>query len=517
MADLGFWSIAQANPDYLAVVDADERPVLAGDLLASCNQLVHGLRELGFEEGDAVAMLLPNCLEVFELYLAVLQAGFYLVPINWHLVGPEVAYIVQDCEAKAFVAHARFAEIARAAADEIDFPANGRFAVGGEIEGFRDYEDLKAGQPTSMPDHRSTGAVMNYTSGTTGKPKGVRRPLNGLPPEDMAVGFSGMLFMFGLQPFDDNVHICGSPLYHTAVLVFAGGAIHAGHTVVLMDKWAPDDMLRLIDTHRVTNTHMVPTQFVRLLSLPDDVKAKYDVSSLRHMVHAAAPCPPDVKRQMLEWWGPVIDEYYAASEGGGTIVFAHEWLERPGTVGKAWAISEIVILDDDGNELPPGEIGTVYMHMATGNFEYFKDKEKTDRSRVGKFFTVGDIGVLDEDGWLFLRDRKADMIISGGANIYPAEIESVLLTHPKIGDAAVFGIPHEDWGEEVKAVVEPAPGVEASPQLASEILAFCSDKLAKFKTPKSIDFTEEMPRDPNGKLYKRKLRDPYWEGRERAI
>jgi len=517
MAELGFWSIAQANPEHLAVVDPDERPVLAGDLLASCNQLVHGLRELGLKEGDAVAMLLPNCLEVFELYLAVLQAGLYLVPINWHLVGPEVAYIVQDCEAKAFVSHARFADVARAAADEIDFPATARFAVDGTIEGFRDYEDLKSGQPTSMPDNRTTGAVMNYTSGTTGKPKGVRRALNGLPPEDMAVGFSGMLFMFGLQPFDENVHICGSPLYHTAVLVFAGGAIHAGHTVVLMDKWAPDDMLRLIDTHRVTNTHMVPTQFVRLLSLPDDVKAKYDVSSLRHMVHAAAPCPPDVKRQMLEWWGPVIDEYYAASEGGGTIVFAEEWLERPGTVGKAWAISEIVILDDEGNELPSGEIGTVYMHMATGNFEYFKDKDKTDRSRHGKFFTVGDVGYLDPQGWLFLSDRKTDMIISGGANIYPAEIESVLIMHPKVADVAVFGIPHDDWGEEVKAVVEPIEFDEAGPELEAEILAWSADKLAKYKTPRSIDFVEELPRDPNGKLYKRKLRDPYWEGRERAI
>jgi long-chain acyl-CoA synthetase len=387
----------------------------------------------------------------------------------------------------------------------------------GDVAGFRRFDELKDGQPTTLPDDRATGAVMNYTSGTTGRPKGVRRKLPDVAPEAMGVGFGGMLLLFGLQPHDDNVHICGSPLYHTAVLVFAGGALHMGFTVVLMDKWTPEGMLDLIDKYKVTNSHMVPTQFHRLLALPDDVKARYDVSSLRHMVHAAAPCPPDVKRRMIEWWGPVIDEYYAASEGGGTLVRAEEWLEHPGTVGRAWPNAEIVILDDAGNELGPNEIGTVYMHMATGDFEYFKDKEKTDRSRVGKFFTVGDIGVLDEDGWLFLRDRKADMIISGGANIYPAEIESVLLTHPKIGDAAVFGIPHEDWGEEVKAVVEPAEGIEAGPELATEILVFCSDKLAKFKTPKSIDFIVEMPRDPNGKLYKRKLRDPYWEGRERAI
>jgi long-chain acyl-CoA synthetase len=516
VADLGFWSIAGADPDRLAVVDPDERLVSAGELLASANQLVHGLRALGLAPGDTIAVVLPNGVEFLELYLAVLQAGWYLVPINHHLVGPEIAYIVSDSEAKVLVAHQRYAEAAAAAADESDLPADRRFAVGA-IRGFRAYGELKDGQPAGAPAERAMGAVMNYTSGTTGRPKGVRRKLPGVPPEDGAVGLSGMLYMFGLQPFDDNVHICGSPLYHTAVLVFAGGALHAGHTVVLMDKWSPERMLQLIEKYGVTNSHMVPTQFHRLLALPDDAKKRYDVSSLRHMVHAAAPCPPEVKRGMLEWWGPVIDEYYAASEGGGTIVFAEEWLEKPGTVGKPWPISEIAILDDAGNELPAGEIGTVYMHMQTGDFEYYKDKDKTEQARRGKFFTVGDVGFLDEDGWLFLRDRKADMIISGGANIYPAEIEAVLLTNPKVGDAAAFGIPHDDWGEEVKAVVEPAEGVEPSDELAAEILAFCADKLARFKTPRSIDFVAEMPRDPNGKLYKRKLRDPYWEGRDRAI
>jgi long-chain acyl-CoA synthetase len=514
---MGFYAIAQADPDHLALVDPDERLVSAGELLASCNQVVHGLRAMGLGQGDVVAMLLPNSIEVFELYLAVQQAGFYLVPINWHLVGPEIAYIVQDSEAKAFVAHADFADAATAAADEIGFPAEGRFAVGGDIPGFRSYEELKAGQPTTLPDDRTAGLVMNYTSGTTGRPKGVRRALPGVVPEDMGVSFGGMLLLFKLLPNDDNVHICGSPLYHTAVLVFAGGAMHIGHTVVLMEKWTPERMLYLIDRYKVTNTHMVPTQFVRLLALPDDVKAKYDVSSLRHMVHAAAPCPPDVKRRMLEWWGPVIDEYYAATEGGGSIVYADEWLEHPGTVGRAWPNAELVILDEDGEELGPNQPGTVYMHMATGQFEYFKDKEKTDRSRHGKFFTVGDIGYLDQDGWLYLMDRKSDMIISGGANIYPAEIESVLITHPKIADVAVFGIPHDDWGEEVKAVVEPVDASAGGPELEAEILEWSRDKLAKYKTPKTIDFIEEMPRDPNGKLYKRKLRDPYWEGRERAI
>jgi len=462
---LGFWKIAETFPDHLALVDPDEREISAGELVASCNQLVHGLRAMGLEPGDAIAMLLPNSAEVFELYLAVGQAGFYLVPINWHLVGPEIAYIVQDCEAKVFVAHARFAEHAKAAADEISFPEQGRFAVGGDIDTFTAYEQLKDGQPTHAPVDRQMGLVMNYTSGTTGRPKGVRRALQDVDPETGGGTFGGMLYLFGLQPFDDNVHIVGSPLYHTAVLVFSGAAIHIGHTVVVMDKWTPQQMLHLIDKYRVTNTHMVPTQFVRLLGVPEDERAKYDVSSLRHMVHAAAPCPPDVKRQMLDWWGPVIDEYYAASEGGGTYVFAEEWLERPGTVGRKWPFSEVVILDDDGNELPPGQIGTVYMHMHAGNFEYFKDKEKTDQTFRQNFFTVGDAGYIDADGFLFLVDRKSDMIISGGVNIYPAEVEHALINHPKVVDVAVFGIPSEEWGEEVKAVVEPKAGVEGDSEL----------------------------------------------------
>jgi long-chain acyl-CoA synthetase len=461
--------------------------------------------------------VLPNGAPVFELYLAALQAGWYLVPINHHLVGPEIAYIIEDSEAKAFIGHARFADICQAAAEELNFPKEGRFAVSGDIPGFRDYQELKEGQPTALPPDRTTGAVMNYTSGTTGRPKGVRRPLPGVEPDAAALGFGGILFLFGIQPFDNNVHLVGSPLYHTAVLTFSGAAIHIGHTLVVMDKWTPQACLESIEKYRVTTSHMVPTQFHRLLTVPVEERARYDVSSLRHMIHAAAPCPVEIKRQMIEWWGPTIDEYYAATEGGGTIVFPDEWQKKPGTVGKPWPISEVAIFDDDNNQLSANQIGTVYMSMQTGNFEYYKDKEKTEKNRLGKFFTVGDIGYLDDDGYLFLCDRKSDMIISGGANIYPAEIENVLLTYPKVADAAVFGIPHDDWGEEVKAVVEPAPGSSPGPDLAQEILEFCADKLARFKTPKSIDFIEEMPRDPNGKLYKRKLRDPYWAGRERAI
>jgi len=326
-----------------------------------------------------------------------------------------------------------------------------------------------------------------------------------------------LLAMFGIEFGGEGVHLVGSPLYHTAPLVFAGVSMHVGHTLVVMDKWTPEDSLAVMARHRVTTSHMVPTQFHRLLALPDEVKKRYDLSSLRHMIHAAAPCPVDVKRKMLAWWGPTIYEYYAASEGGGTIVTPEEWLKHPGTVGRPWPGSEVRILDDDGNQRPTGEPGTVYMQLGVQDFEYHKDPAKTSANRRDGFFTVGDVGYLNEEGYLFLCDRKIDMIISGGANIYPAEVEAAMLAHPKVGDVAVFGIPDDDWGEQVKAVVEPAAGATPGPALAEELLAFCAAHIAKYKSPKSIDFIAEMPRDPNGKLYKRKLRDPYWQGRERRI
>src|SRR5262245_55241924 len=516
MAEYGFWNLATQEPSRLALVDPDERRFTAGELLAASNRLVHGLRAVGLEKGAAIATVLPNEAAMIEVYLAAAQAGFYLVPINHHLTASEIAYIVQDSGAKVLVGHQRFADAVRGAADEIAFPAAGRFAVGA-VPGFRAYAELSAGQPDSAPGDRSAGQVMNYTSGTTGRPKGVRRPLAPFDPDLVFSMFGMFLGMFGIQPKSDNVHLCGSPLYHTAVLLFAASSLHLGHAVVLMDKWTPEGSLGIIERHRVTTSHMVPTQLHRLLALPDATRRRYDLSSLRHMIHAAAPCPIEVKRGMLEWWGPVIYEYYAASEGGGTLVTPTEWLQYPGTVGRAWPGSEIRVYDDAGNVLGPDQIGTVYMALGQQEFEYHGDQKKTAANRPDGFFTVGDVGELNAEGYLFLRDRKIDMIISGGANIYPAEIEAVLLTHPKVADAAAFGIPHEDWGEEVKAVIEIAPDAPPGDGLADEILGFCQQKLAKFKCPRSIDFVAQMPRDPNGKLYKRKLRDPYWAGRTRVI
>jgi long-chain acyl-CoA synthetase len=517
MADeLGLWNIAASRPDTLAAVSPDGRETTYAELAAMSNRYAHGLRSLGLSSGDSVAVLLPNGVDLLALYFAAMQTGLYFVPVNWHLVGPEVAYIVGDSEARAFVAHERFAEAARHAAEEVGLPAQSRFSVGA-VDGFRVLSELAEGQPDALPGERTAGAPMQYTSGTTGRPKGVRRPLTGAPPEAVAERTSLFFSLFGMQPFDGNVHICGSPLYHTAVLVWASTSVQVGHPAVLMDRWAPREMLELIERYRVTQSHMVPTQFHRLLSLPEDERKQYDLSSLRYMVHGAAPCPKEVKRAMIDWWGPVVIDYYAATEGGGALITSEEWLRKPGSVGKAWPGSEIKVFDDDGQELPADEVGTVYMKMASSDFSYKGDPEKTRSNRIEDFFTVGDVGYLDADGYLFLCDRKSDMIISGGVNIYPAEIEAELSLHPKVEDVAVFGIPHQDWGEEIKAVVRPAEGVRADEALTQELLDYAAGRLAKFKRPKSVDYVEEMPRDPNGKLYKRKLRDPYWAGHETAI
>ncbi|MCU1499505.1 MAG: AMP-dependent synthetase and ligase [Acidimicrobiales bacterium] len=500
--------MAEAHPEHLALVGPDGTERTAGDLVARANRAANGFRALGLETGDTVCVLLPNSLDLIELYLGALQVGLYFTPVNFHLVGPEVAYVLDDTEAKVFVAHERFAAVARAAVDEAGFAADRTFAVG-TVEGFRPLAELTDGRPDTAPEGRTTGAAMHYTSGTTGRPKGVKRGLFEIDPSDMGELVTMLPGLFGVGAHDDHVHLTVSPLYHTAVLMWTGCALHLGHTVVLMDKWSAEETLRLIDQYQVTYSHMVPTQFVRLLELPTETRARYDVSSLRNMIHGAAPCPQEIKRRMIDWWGDTIQEYYAATEGGGTVITAKEWMERPGSVGAAWPGGEIRIYDEDGNQLPPGQIGTVYMALMA-DFEYKGDAAKTKANRIENFFTVGDLGEMDADGYLYLRDRKSDMIISGGVNIYPAEIEGELINHPKVADVAVFGIPNADWGEEIKAVVELQDGVEPSEETAAEILAWAATRMAKFKLPRTLDFAEKLPREPNGKLLKRKLRDPYW-------
>jgi long-chain acyl-CoA synthetase len=510
----GLWAIAASTPDRAAAVEPGGRVVSYAELASEADRYGRGLQALGLSTGDTVAALLPNGVAALAVYFAAIETGLYVVPINWHQTPAEVAYILRDSAAKAFVAHERFAGDAAEAAGLAGIKA--RFAVG-SVPGFEPLSALGDNGLSGRPYPRTHGAPMLYTSGTSGRPKGVRRPLTGADPDDAAAQAAWFFSIFGLAPFDGHVHLCGSPLYHTAVLNFATISIQLGHPVVLMDRWEPEESLRLIERHRVTHTHAVPTQFRRMLALPDEVRARYDTSSLRAVIHSAAPCPPEIKRRMIEWLGPVIVEYYAATEGGGTLITSEEWLRKPGSVGLPWRGSQVQVLDRARREVARGEQGLVYMQMGTSSFTYHKDEEKTEAAWAGGLFTVGDIGYLDEDGYLFLCDRSSDMIISGGVNIYPAEIESELSCHPAVADVAVFGIPHDDWGEEIKAVVEPVPGAETGPALTEELLAFLGGRLAKFKLPRTIDYVAELPRDPNGKLYKRRLRDPYWEGRERTI
>jgi long-chain acyl-CoA synthetase len=512
VASTGLWNIAREQPDLTAVVDPDGRQVTYAELAAAADRYGRGFQAMGLSPGDSVVLLLPNGIDLISVYFGAFQTGLYVVMANWHLVAAEVAYLIEDSGAKAFVAHERFAETA---VDALSRTEVAGFAVG-DVPGFAPLSSLGEGE-TGRPDVRTAGSPMLYTSGTTGRPKGVRRPLTGADPDVVPAAASWFFGIFGLGPFDGHVHICGSPLYHTAVLNFVANSVQLGHTAVLMDRWRPEEMLRLIEKYRVTHSHMVPTQFHRLLDLPEEVRSRYDVSSLRCMIHGAAPCPHEIKRRMLEWWGPVVTEYYAATEGGGTAITAQEWLDKPGSVGKAWPGSVVTVLDDDGEPVPAGTPGLVYMRMGESTFEYHKDEAKTRAARVGNLFTLGDIGFLDEDGYLFLCDRKADMIISGGVNIYPAEIENALSVHPKVADVAVFGVPNDDWGEEIKAVVQPTDDAVPGKALTEELLAFAAERLAKFKLPRSVDYADELPRDPNGKLYKRKLRDPYWADRERAI
>jgi len=468
------------------------------ELNGRANQLVRGLRRRGLRAGDAVALMCGNRPEYAEVYAACMRAGWRLTPINWHLTGGEAGYIVADCEAKAFVAEAALAATAREAARYAPSVTT-RIAVGGGIDGFDDYERALTDQDAANIDDPTPGGTMLYTSGTTGRPKGVYREQS--PPENLKI--------WGYR--EDHVHLCTGPLYHAAPL---GMSLHiplvCGVGVVVMDRWDAEATLQLIEAHRVTHTHMVPTMFHRLLALPAATRRKYDVSSLFAVVHGAAPCPVNVKHAMIDWFGPVIFEYYGATEGAGTLVDSKTWLQKPGTVGKPQPPDQVFVGDEAATKLSPHAIGLVWLKApAQGRFRYFKDDAKTNASYRGDHFTLGDMGYLDDDGYLFLTDRSANLIISGGVNIYPAEVDGVLIDHPAVGDVATIGVPSEEWGEEVKAVVELKTGVQQSPALASELIDFCRARLAHFKCPRSVDFIDKLPRLDSGKVSKHLLRERY--------
>jgi acyl-CoA synthetase (AMP-forming)/AMP-acid ligase II len=478
-------------------------------LRARSNRFSRYLRDIGLGADQVVAILMDNNPRYHEVAWGTRQVGRYFTPVNTHLTADEVAYIVNDSAATVIVANAGLADVACGLTPDVVPNVTYRLLIGGELPGWESYDSVVGRNSADPVADETEGDIIQYSSGTTGKPKGIRRALTGRAmnvEQDSVVPFLRAIG-FG----EGHIYLSPAPLYHSAPIYWTMGVHRLGGTVVVMEKFDPEQALALIERHRITHTQMVPTMFIRMLKLDPMVRARYDVSSLQRVIHAAAPCPVDVKRQMIEWWGPIISEFYSSSEGAGaTFVTAPEWLEHPGTVGKAM-LGTIHILDDAGEELPTGEIGTIWAEGAPQTFEYINDAEKTREQRDARgWVTVGDVGYLDADGYLYLTDRKAYMIISGGVNIYPQEAEDVLVAHPKVLDVAVLGIPDPDFGEQVKGIVQPVSMADAGPELEAELIAYCRSNLASYKCPRSIDFDAQLPRSDAGKLYKRRLKDRYW-------
>ena len=512
-----FWAQAPIHGSKPAVIDPDGSVTTFTELYQSGNRVANGLSALALGDDDVVAMVLKNSHRVYEVFSAALQSGAYFTPVNWHLQPDEIAYILQDSGAKVIITEPEFADVVRKAAETAGIPPGHRLIAGPATDGFASYDEWKAHQSPEPPPARRPGHRLYYTSGTTGRPKAVLKPRPSGDTDLAAQAGARALFAHsGLATGSDQVHLVTGPTYHPSPLGYGMAALHFGQTTVLMDKWDAEQTLQLIQQYQVTGAHFVPTMFHRMLKLPAEVRARYDLSSLQAVVHAAAPCPPAVKMAMMDWLGPIVWEYYSSSEVGGTQVSPQEWLRRPGTVGRPYPGVDMKILDDDGAPAETGSPGLVYFKLTTP-FEYKGDPGKTAAARRGDYATVGDIGYLDEEGYLFLCDRAAETIISGGVNIYPAEVEAALLTHPAVEDAAVIGIPDAEWGEQVKAVVQLAPGVAGDDDLAADLIEHCRARVAKFKCPRTVDFTTTMPRNMSGKLLRREVRAPYWAGRETSI
>jgi long-chain acyl-CoA synthetase len=510
---------ARQDPDKPAFIMAASGEVVTyAEYEARANRLAHLFRAHGLKQGDHVAFLMENNPRLLEAEGAAERTGLYYTCINSYLSAEEAAYIVNDCEARLFVTSYAKRDVAvqlppRCPKVERWLMVDTAISAGG---GYDVYEDAVAEFSADPVDDEQLGVAMLYSSGTTGQPKGILRPLPAYPPSQPHPLMAFIKDLYRMR--EGMVYLSPAPLYHSAPQASVAAALRLGATSVIMEHFDAAHFLDLVSRYGVTHSQMVPTMFSRLLKLPEETRAGADVSSLEWIVHAAAPCPVPVKEQMIEWWGPIIIEYYSATEGMGfTYCDSDEWLAHRGTVGKC-LLGNLHILDDEGRPCATGTPGTVWFSGET-NFEYFNDPEKTAASRdtTGTMSTVGDVGYVDDDGYLYLTDRKTYMIISGGVNIYPQETENLLITHPKVLDAAVIGVPNDDLGEEVKAVVQPMPDVPPGAELERELIAFCREHLAHFKCPRTIDFEAELPRLPTGKLYKRLLRDRYWEGKTTRI
>ncbi|MEZ0365904.1 acyl-CoA synthetase [Mycobacterium sp. pUA109] len=503
---------AASAPDRPAVIMAGSgRTVTYGELDDNSARLASALHGLGLRPGDVIAIVSDNAAEAFEIYWSAIRSGLYITAVNWHLAPDEVAYIVRDSGARVVIASAGVEQLASQVVKLVP-DVKHWYSFGGHVDGYESYAALLDGAGPRLAD-QPRGTEMLYSSGTTGRPKGIKPRMLPIQVDEPGDPLTALLEgAFKISP--DDVYLSPAPIYHTAPLKWSATAQALGATVVVMERFDAEQMLAAIERYRVTITQVVPTMFVRMLQLPEDVRAKYDVSSLRLAVHAAAPCPPDVKDAMIRWWGPILVEYYGATEQHGTtIITTGEWQAKRGSVGKA-ALGVLHICDDEGVEQPTGEVGTVYFERDIVPFEYHNDPDKTASSRHPEhdtWTTVGDVGYVDEDGYLFLTDRKAFMIISGGVNIYPQEIENLLALHPKIADVAIIGVPDAEMGEQVKAVVQLRDGVAGSDELADEIIGYVRDRIAHYKAPRSVDFVDELPRLATGKLAKRILINRYVE------
>lgn len=497
---------AQIAPEKPALVmQGSGATITYGELESRANRLANLLRARGCTTGDTIAVLMENHPRFFEIFWAAQRSGLYFTPVSWRFKPDEAAYILEDSGAKLMFASARHIELAGAACDGAGITA--RFVIGTERNGFESYEEAVATMPAAPIADESLGRDMLYSSGTTGRPKGVK---NALPHGDVTTIPPVMAFMSRLYGFDDStIFLTPTPVYHASGLRYGMVTGHAGGTNVIMESFDAEEALRAIERFRVTHAGFVPTNFVRLLRLPPAVRRRYDLSSLRKVLHGTGPCGRDIKQQMIDWLGPILYENYGGTEGNGLCAIdSDEWFARPGSVGKAM-VGRIHILRRDGTEAATGEDGLVHFEGGP-RFEYHNDPEKTARAyNPAGWSTLGDIGHLDADGYLYLTDRDSHMIISGGVNIYPQEVENLLLAHPRVLDAAVIGVPNEEFGEEVKAVVHPVDMMDAGPALAGELIDYCRGRMAHFKCPRSVDFADDMPRHETGKIYKRLLKQRY--------